>query len=1012
MIDTKAINALGVVEVLGAIAGLTWRKEGTWHVTRCPFHDDNSPSFKVGTQAPHRGRCYACEAQGDVIELAARFWEISPTKAMRRLAQEYAIGQDDAPRPRPKKRAASTSKSPPPVPAEHREIYARAMRRASLGGTTLALGSAREYLKGRAVLDAAHEARLDGIPLVVGLEPGSVRAWYDDTRNQDPDGWKAAGGTALYPLTDAGLGILIFATLTLAGDALAGLHVRIIDPPKGAPRYLQIGRHPRPWRASRLKAGDVVICEGAIDALSWHAAGVQAIGVQGVKTWRPWFAGALPAQAAPIVIGDRDQAGEQFERVVVADLQRAGFTPRVARFDEDEAKDANELLQRDRAEALRMVLRRAVAPADAVPGCDSFVNDAGAELGGDRHSSVNDPDVGAGAAVLQFPPAKASRKKVPRIPVYGTPLHTVDVTAWEHLPDLIEWAHWRMVPAGDDLVPRRVRSVEPIHTLADAVIRWLEASGGRFSRDDNGGAYLYFSGRLWSVDMASKDWRGWLYDIARIIATDREGRAIACALEQYALMQSSTPRPRPWVFCDRTAGLIAMHLHDEADRVVQVRRNTIETFPNASNGLLLKKDAQGWIHPVVWPKAPDIPAALEALDRLIVSNLATEDAPLFVCWALTAFMRQSLDSRALFFCRGASGSGKSESAELITTLWFGQPRLMKTTGAALWSEGAKQPLVVLDNHEREQLMQEDIKMWLLLASTGGHRAKRQEGTVDGVVKQPAEALAMVTAIEPPSIDELIQRTLTAQFHHSLHSPDYSSNVVQAELVKQRGTIIAGLLQLFATQILPRARDVLTFAKSIPLGHPKRRLARHLGLCALIADACHQVRPQMWRSGAEELAGWVKSQGERAVALAQGTDIIVDALERLRWSWNRLIPDRDGHLYRPAGAEQLYRCDPLFVCGDTYTEDERATTELLRPTFGDVVGFVGSYSDLHADLLRAGREHAGGDDYRRAMRTQAQLSSRWANNAAIKAEGWQVKFMGRSGRRGRRYRFFLSNEGAL
>jgi hypothetical protein len=61
------------------------RGRGRWFVARCPFHDDNHPSFWLDA---HRGTwgCRACDISGDVINLYARFARCSVRDAIDALA--------------------------------------------------------------------------------------------------------------------------------------------------------------------------------------------------------------------------------------------------------------------------------------------------------------------------------------------------------------------------------------------------------------------------------------------------------------------------------------------------------------------------------------------------------------------------------------------------------------------------------------------------------------------------------------------------------------------------------------------------------------------------------------------------------------------------------------------------------------------------------------------------------------------------------------------------------------
>ena len=53
----------------------------------CPFHKDKNPSMKLD----NRFYCFACQATGDVIDFAARLYDLSPKEAALKLAWDFGI---------------------------------------------------------------------------------------------------------------------------------------------------------------------------------------------------------------------------------------------------------------------------------------------------------------------------------------------------------------------------------------------------------------------------------------------------------------------------------------------------------------------------------------------------------------------------------------------------------------------------------------------------------------------------------------------------------------------------------------------------------------------------------------------------------------------------------------------------------------------------------------------------------------------------------------------------------
>lgn len=71
----------------------------------CPFHDDKHPSMKVDK----RFHCFGCQADGDVIDLAARLYGLNNLGAAVKLASDFGIDYNHKGRasPRPVKKKIS-----------------------------------------------------------------------------------------------------------------------------------------------------------------------------------------------------------------------------------------------------------------------------------------------------------------------------------------------------------------------------------------------------------------------------------------------------------------------------------------------------------------------------------------------------------------------------------------------------------------------------------------------------------------------------------------------------------------------------------------------------------------------------------------------------------------------------------------------------------------------------------------------------------------------------------------
>ena len=87
----QTIKAAATVKQATALYGLPITTTG---MTRCPFHEDHTPSMKLNDAYYY---CFGCGATGDVIDLTARLFDLSCLQAARKLAQDFGLGPDKPP---------------------------------------------------------------------------------------------------------------------------------------------------------------------------------------------------------------------------------------------------------------------------------------------------------------------------------------------------------------------------------------------------------------------------------------------------------------------------------------------------------------------------------------------------------------------------------------------------------------------------------------------------------------------------------------------------------------------------------------------------------------------------------------------------------------------------------------------------------------------------------------------------------------------------------------------------
>jgi DNA primase catalytic core len=344
----RAQDLVAVVES----RGVKLTRKGRNYVGLCPFHEDHDPSLVVNPDK-QLWHCFgACSANGgksggDVFAFVARKDGVTFLEAMKRL------GYEEPARTRSKGPGTETKPAAPAMTeAGRRHLlasvvghYHRVFRERPEG---------QAYLRSRGVVDPEMLQAFEA-----GYVDGSLVKTFDG-RGEVGRALREAG-----LLTEKGrelfLGCVVF-PLRLPDEGIVGLYGR----------HTQRDQHlylPGPrrgvfhWQA--LKGAEhVVLTESVIDALTLYQAGLRNVscvyGVQGFTADHEDLLQRFRVKRVTLLL-DNDDAGERAAQAIGDRLRRLGLDVHVARL--ADAKDANELLASQGAEAAAAALRRAVAEA-------------------------------------------------------------------------------------------------------------------------------------------------------------------------------------------------------------------------------------------------------------------------------------------------------------------------------------------------------------------------------------------------------------------------------------------------------------------------------------------------------------------------------------------------------------------------------------------------------------------------------------------------------------------------
>lgn len=84
----KLIKDIPVIEIARRYLPGELRRQGSRWVTRCPFHEDHSPSLVIFQNG---WRCFGCGEHGDGVDLVARLYGLHPLDAARMIARDFGI---------------------------------------------------------------------------------------------------------------------------------------------------------------------------------------------------------------------------------------------------------------------------------------------------------------------------------------------------------------------------------------------------------------------------------------------------------------------------------------------------------------------------------------------------------------------------------------------------------------------------------------------------------------------------------------------------------------------------------------------------------------------------------------------------------------------------------------------------------------------------------------------------------------------------------------------------------
>ena len=372
-------SASDVVEVIGASVPL--KRAGANFVGLCPFHKEKSPSFNVNSQK-QIFHCFGCQTGGDVFKFVQLYENIPFPEAVVRLAERARIPIETNSTPGAQQaRGLKDSLLKLHDAICHRWQHCLA---SEAGGQV-----ARDYLAKRGVTaDAIRDFRLGAAPELwddtvnwaksKGYDTGLVEQAGLILKRESGGYYDRFRGRLMFPICDEQGRVIAFSGRVLNGDEKIAKYVNSPETPiftKGKVLFALD-------KAKRaiLDAGHVVICEGQIDTIACHSAGIRNVVAPQGTALTGDHARIIKRYVDEVVLCfDGDGAGTKATVRSLDDLLASGLAIRVASIPPPDDPDSH--IKTHGVESFLGILKRAEGYFDFLLRFLCKQNDLGTDKG-------------------------------------------------------------------------------------------------------------------------------------------------------------------------------------------------------------------------------------------------------------------------------------------------------------------------------------------------------------------------------------------------------------------------------------------------------------------------------------------------------------------------------------------------------------------------------------------------------------------------------------------------------
>lgn len=501
-----------------------------------------------------------------------------------------------------------------------------------------------------------------------------------------------------------------------------------------------------------------------------------------------------------------------------------------------------------------------------------------------------------------------------------------------------------------------------LDALAKHIYKWLEENGGMFYRFTEGGCVLHYKGHNYPLEQVPET-TSFFYLNTGIMSSSTDGRLIIQAMSDIAYIYAHKVQKSKWMHYSEEKEAIYLNLCSD-NNIIKLASNDLQIIPNGINadGVILEKTINEFI-PIEYDEDAEIKYGLLLFKENFMDILTCDplNAIFIASWFMSIFLKDLSVVKPIMKFSGNSTAGKSTAAKIITELLYGKTSLSVPTAAALYSMAARDPLLVCDNLESED-MTKDIQNFLLGNATGTARQKREMGTSSGIVTETVDAFVIITSIEPLTASEAINRTYDIAFADKYKQKGFLERKRLTEIRKNRNTILSAIFKLIAYYVLPKIdmyrEEAMEILEMQP--HSKNRTNEMLSIMMSVLLAIKDIAPELLLNMTipEIVKGWLTYHDVQSDVTENDTDPVIFFLEMFL---REVIKEN---------------CIDLSTSYDV---------ELIRE-HGKIKGFAGTMKDIYSAFSVMAKQKG----YKFYFKSPRQLNTRLNNiESLVKRTGWHI-----------------------